>query len=273
MSRSEVLVGRVEEGSYWTTVLGSAFGHLFFLVAVITIPMLFPGTPLTPGSGGGGGGSEEGIIPIGLTDSLGGGAGTYKPTLKPQPPSVEMPQPKPSPADPEAIPLPDPLDKPNKSKKPKAALNRIEPKYKIKSSVKLPKEYVGAPTGPGAGGVAGLGSGPHGVGIGFGDGSEGGSGLGDSWYARQVERRIGQNWLRGLVGSVPPGKFTTRITFYVRDNGAIDRVSMDQSSGISSLDDSARRAIHASNPLTPLPTEMRGKPVKFTAVFEYPPPR
>jgi len=279
MAKNTILNGRIDEGSYWPTVLKSLGLHLLLVTVVVVIPWLFPGIMLTPGSGGGGGGENEGIISVGLTDSL-GGAGNYKPSPVVQPPAVDLPKPEPKKPEPNAIPIEDPLARPKKEKKEKAAppdrtAARATPEeQKVKNAAKVPAHYVPTPTGPGTGGIPGLAAGAQGVGIGMGDGSGtgGGSGIGDSWYARQVEKRIGSNWLRGLVGSVPPGKFTAKVTFQVLDGGNIVHVNMEKSSGVPSLDDSAKRAIAASNPLTPLPPELRGKPVKFTALFEYPPP-
>lgn len=293
MSKSVVLPGRIEEGGYGATVAGSVVAHLLFFAAIIAVPLLFPGITLSPGSGGGGGGDNN-IIPVKLTDAnLNGGYGDYKPRLKPEKPAVGLPKPEPAPAKSDAVPIQDPLTKPKKEKEKKVKVeeepepaskeptpaktaSRISPgEQKVKNPVKMPDSYVATKTGPGDGGIPGIGVGSQGVGIGIGDGpgdGGGGGGVGDSWYARQVEKRIGSNWLRSQMGSVPSGKFATKISFYVLDNGAITRVNMEKSSGVITLDDSAKRAIMASTPLAPLPAELRGKSIKFTAVFEYPPP-
>jgi TonB family protein len=112
----------------------------------------------------------------------------------------------------------------------------------------------------------------HGIGEGYGIkiGPGSGDGTDDSWYARQVQQRISSNWLRSLIGDVR-GNYEVIISFYVRDNGAIVGISIEKPSGVRSLDDSALRAIKISDPLAPLPFELRGKAVKFVAQFPYPP--
>src|SRR5262245_39399027 len=174
MAKSVVLAGRIKEGGYGSTILGSVVAHLLFLGAVIVLPMLFPGIPLTPGSGGGGGGGgDNSIIPVTLTGvDLGGGTGAYKPILTSQPPAVELPKPEPEKVKPDAIAIPDPLTKPKKEKekKPKdepstklaAKLSPAEQKV-TKNAAKVPEHYVPTKTGPGAGGIPGLAAGPQGV--------------------------------------------------------------------------------------------------------------
>jgi TonB family protein len=103
-----------------------------------------------------------------------------------------------------------------------------------------------------------------GVGISMGSGS---GGMGDSWYARTVEARVGGNW------SKPIGlqqRIEIIYSFLVGDDGRIYEIKLEKSSGNDALDLSAERAIRASNPLSVPPPELRGKLLQFTAVFVYP---
>jgi len=111
----------------------------------------------------------------------------------------------------------------------------------------------------GAGG--GLGSG---VGVSVGPGS---GGLGDFWYAREVERRIGSNWIRPQV----QGRIEIVYSFFIANDGRIQDVKKEKSSGNDLLDLTGERAIRASNPLPPLPLQLRGRPVQFLVQFIYPP--
>jgi TonB family protein len=102
------------------------------------------------------------------------------------------------------------------------------------------------------------------VGVSLGSGS---GGVGDFWYARTVEARVGGNWTK-------PIGLQQRIeiiySFMVGDDGRIYDIKLEKSCGNEALDLSAARAIRASNPLTAPPPELRGKLLQFTAVFAYP---
>ena len=107
-----------------------------------------------------------------------------------------------------------------------------------------------------------------GVSIGSGSGEEEGI---QSWYIRQVEQRVGQNWLQTSLGGRADRRVQAIAAFVVSPNGQISQVTLEKRSGITSVDLAIQRAIQASNPLPPLPYELRGRTVRFQAVFEYPP--
>jgi TonB family protein len=117
------------------------------------------------------------------------------------------------------------------------------------------------------------GSAPGGTGMGTGGGNgvsigSGSGGWGDSWYARTVEARVGGNWTK-------PIGIQQRIeivySFIVGDDGRINSITLEKSSGNDALDLTAERAIRASNPLSIPPPDLRGKLLKFVAQFVYPP--
>lgn len=269
MAKSVILASKIDEGSYLSTTLASALFHALLFMGVIFFPKLIPyGKPVVLGTGPGGGSGGD-AIPVGLADDLGGGAGQYKPALRPQPPVAEVPKSEVAkavekPREEKAVDLPE-IAKPKKETK--------QTTEKFKDLPKLPPNYIPIEPKPGAGGSGR----PSGSGGGFGGGvgvqiGSGSGGLGDSWYARQVERRLGENWLKSLMGTVE-GRYQTVISFYINDNGTITNITLERSSGVAALDFSAQRAVEASNPLAALPYELRGRPVKFIAYFEYPPPR
>ena len=97
-----------------------------------------------------------------------------------------------------------------------------------------------------------------------------GEGVMDSWYVRQVEQRSGRNWLKTSLGQLA-NPVRTVISFEIRADGRIDNIQIEHRSGIGSIDLAAERAVRASDPLSPLPYELRNRTVKFTAYFEYPP--
>ena len=79
-------------------------------------------------------------------------------------------------------------------------------------------------------------------------GSGTGEGVMDSWYARQVEQRIGQNWLKTSLGRLSR-PVQTVISFEIRANGTIENVKIQKDSGLGTVDLAARRAVMASSPL------------------------
>ncbi len=251
-------------------LLFSLVGHVLFFSALLLLASWVQPALLELG-GGPGGGQGGAIISVGLTDQLSGGAGMVKPGLTPQPQAAP---PAPTPAAPAAKPQPpapegrvfEIEEKTSEKARPKRA--DPAPKPSQPAPGVIPQEprpgSGGSPSsGPGSGG--GFGSG---VGVEVGGGS-GGSGL-DSWYLRQVERRISQNWLRSSLGQ-PEVRVEVAVSFEIESSGRIDSVTVLRSSGRRSVDLSAERAVRASNPLPPLPPEFRRGRVRFVAKFEYPP--
>jgi len=109
-------------------------------------------------------------------------------------------------------------------------------------------------TGAGAGGIS------------FGDAS-----FGDrySWYVEAITRAVSQNWLKSLVDTRLARAPRVYLTFDISRNGKISGVSVQQSSGIPSLDRSAQRAVLASDPMPALPPDYHGSSVNVIFFFEY----
>src|SRR5262249_26553954 len=124
------------------------------------------------------------------------------------------------------------------------------------------------PSGPGrpslAYGQASTGSGDS-V-IGFGD-----AGFGDrsSAYVNSIARAISNNWLKSMANVGNQKTPRVYMAFDIQRNGSITNIHMTQSSGIPSLDRTAERALHASDPLPSLPADYRGSSVSVSFYFEY----
>lgn len=104
-------------------------------------------------------------------------------------------------------------------------------------------------------------------GLSFGEGGN----FGDryAWYVAAVRNRISGNW---LLSTISPRILTAPrvyLTFDIRRDGSIDNVQITQSSGIPEVDRSALRAVLASNPLTPLPSDYAGGLVKVEFYFDF----
>lgn len=240
--------------------------HVLLLAFFLAVPYLMPGKTLIQLGTGPGGGSGGESYTVGVADDLGGGAGMFKPATTPQPPVLpverEIKKEEPS----KAVALPDTLAA-KKKKKTVEGADKAPKEPPPAASSRIP---VADAKGQGGAGSAARGSGGGigtGVGISIGAGS---GGVGDSWYARSVETRVGGNW------SKPIGiqqRIEIIYNFMVGDDGRIYNIQKVKSSGNDALDLSAERAIRSSDPLTAPPPELRGKLLQFTAQFVYPPDR
>jgi TonB family protein len=272
----KILTSHIKEGGYRNVLVLSVVAHvLLFLLFIFGVELLPRGEVILIGSGPGGG--QGGFATVGLVAEASGGAGLYKPSLTPAPEAV-APAPRreePPPAPTKAAPPPEAPD-PNVFVE-KATARRprqTAPAPKQQAQTPAPKEgQIPRAPDPGAGGPGGGSSGSGGGmggGIGFSIGPGTGEGTIDSWYVRQVEQRIGGNWLRTSLGQLG-NPVQSIISFEVNTNGEISGIKFEKESGIRAVDLAAERAIRASNPLPPLPYELRRMRVRFVAHFDYPP--
>jgi TonB family protein len=84
-----------------------------------------------------------------------------------------------------------------------------------------------------------------------------------------MRNRVSANW---LMTAVSPSILTaprTYLTFEIMRDGTVSSVQITQSSGIAEVDRSALRAILASNPLPPLPSDYRGGSVNVQFYFDF----
>jgi TonB family protein len=243
------------EQKYGSSFLISIGIHAIIGLLILFGASLLPTPIILTGSGPGGGMGGE-ISTVGVVDELSGGAGMFKPSIVPKPPALEE---KPVPKDEsKAIPLPRTIEA--KKRKPELAKN-VKPIPDSNAIPTAPEPGSGGAGGRSAGSGGGFGGG-SGVSIGSGTG-----GIGDNWYARTVESRISEKWMR------PAGGVRIEIvySFYILANGRITNIKLEKSSGNPNLDWQAERAISNSDPLSPPPLEFRGRPIMFVAQFIYPP--
>lgn len=131
----------------------------------------------------------------------------------------------------------------------------------------------GASTSGGSGG-AGLRIG--GVGTGSGDGPGGGSGgVGGldtfpyAYYLQNIQDRISARWFQSLVDPGVEGTFQTTVYFRIFRDGSISEVEVKESSGLPSLDLSAKRAVITAAPFPPLPADYDDQYLGIRLVFEH----
>lgn len=255
----------------------SAVLHVLVVVFFTFGAYLLPAPdPIVIGLGEGGGQPGD-FVSVGLAEDTGGGEGMYKSPITPRADSAPPPPaPEPEVVTPdEPAPTQDVFveEKKKPKKEPEEPLPPPKPKVQPKAEPENKKGLIPREPDPGKGPRAG--GGGTGGGFGSGRGVSIGSGQGqdqgiESWYIRQVEQRVGQNWLQTSLGQLER-QVQAVATFVVNPDGRITEVELEKSSGIRSVDLAVQRAILASTPLPKLPYELRGRTVMFKAVFEYPP--
>jgi periplasmic protein TonB len=89
------------------------------------------------------------------------------------------------------------------------------------------------------------------------------------WYVDAVRRRISANWLQSSVD--PAIRFAPRVVvqFQILRDGSAANIQITHSSGNSSVDTSAIRAVRDSSPLERLPTDYSGGFVAVEFWFEF----
>ena len=199
MPQSRILITHVKSDRLSRPFVLSAVGHAVLFLGATFVTDLFPPVEIVSGSTGVGGGQGGNLVSVGLAADLGGGAGMYKPAVTPR---VQAAPPPPTKRKQEVTPKPAP-DQVEFQQKTSRKL-RPRPKKKAavpsragsKDSQSNAKAQVPRKADAGSGGTGGAPSGSGG-GFGGGQGVRVGSGTGQeglhSWYARQVEQRVGQN--------------------------------------------------------------------------------
>lgn len=270
MDRKTILSPHVQKESLRPPFLLSILGHaLLFLLCLVSVD-LFPEVEVISIGTGPGGGQGGNFVSVGLAADPSGGEGMYKPALTTRPaaaPPVER-KPEVAPDQPSKEVFQEKASAKEKKKAKAAQRNESLKKKESHESPQLPREADPGSGGPG-GASSGLGGGfGGGQGVRIGAGS--GEGQIDSWYARQVEQRIGNNWLSTSLGHLGR-RVETIVSFEIRADGRIDKVQLERESGIRTVDLAAQRAIRVSSPLPPLPRSFRGRRVRFVTHFRYPP--
>ncbi|MGD0783259.1 MAG: energy transducer TonB [Candidatus Aminicenantales bacterium] len=149
-----------------------------------------------------------------------------------------------------------------------ASVTRPDPKAKADKT-----GGRGTSASGGSGGGAGLRIG--GVGPGSGDGPGGGGGqLGIdnfpyAYYLQNIQDRISARWFQSLVDPGVDGTFQTTVYFRIFRDGSISEVEIKESSGLPSLDLSAKRAVVSAAPFPPLPTDYDEQYLGIRLVFEH----
>ena len=101
-----------------------------------------------------------------------------------------------------------------------------------------------------------------------------GSGGGDfgsrwGWYVDIVRRKVSENWLKYEVDPNVHGAQRVFLTFEISRSGQPGNIQIEQSSGVPSLDISAKRALERIDTFGPLPNDYTGSKVSVELWFDY----
>ena len=152
-----------------------------------------------------------------------------------------------------------------------SVVRKDRPLVKGENLVKGSAIENGLKTGISSGGSGGGGGGAGGGGGGGGAG--GGGGIGGyfpyAYYVDLLRNRISSSWYNSLVAPGLKGKYVAAVYFIVRRDGEISDLRLENSSGITSLDLSAKRAIENAAPFAPLPPDFTSQYLVVHFEFEW----
>jgi TonB family protein len=151
-----------------------------------------------------------------------------------------------------------------KSKNAKQLRAKVEPQHHFKSFEDLDPNKLRSQQAPAASdpmySVAGAGR------IGAGANTTLGSRFGE--YSGRIQQLVTQHWRTGDVDASIRTAPQVIVSFEIRRDGTISAPQVVQTSGISTLDFSARRAILEASPFPPLPQAFERSSTPFEIVFE-----
>ena len=104
------------------------------------------------------------------------------------------------------------------------------------------------------------------AGLSFGEGN-----FGDryGWYVDAIRTRISGNWLLSTISPNLMSAPRAFVNFDILRDGTITNIRLTQSSGNPEVDRSTLRAVEASSPLGPLPSDYSGSKVSVSFYFDF----
>ena len=233
--------------------------HLAFAAFVVLYAMFIHGFR-GEGWGSGGGGDAMGATLVNSVPLPANEAQTEN-VLATESKGLSKSQPKVEEKEPEAIPIPDRNTKTKPAPIKSATQRKAQPEPP--ESNQIPYGEGGPVSGPytmSAGGAKG--------GFGF-TGSGGDFGSRFSWYVEAVQRKVTENWLKYEVDPRITEANRVYLTFDIARDGHPSNVEIEQSSGVPSLDLSAKRALERIDTFAPLPPDYSGSKVSVEFWFDY----
>jgi len=90
-----------------------------------------------------------------------------------------------------------------------------------------------------------------------------------AWYVQVIQKKVADNWLKYEVDPKITTAQRVYITFDVARDGNPANVQIEQSSGVPSLDISAKRALQRIDTFGPLPSDYSGDKISVEFWFDY----
>ncbi len=240
----------------WSLGLHLAFAT--FVVLYATFIHSFRGE----GWGSGGGGDAMGATLVSAVPLPANPAETTN-VLATESKGLSKSQPTVEEKEPEAIPIPDKNVKLKVKPAPVKTATQRKPEPEQPESNQIPYGEGGPVSGPytmTAGGAKG--------GFGF-TGSGGDFGSRYAWYVQAVQRKVTENWLKYEVDPRISAANRVYLTFDISRDGHPSNVQVEQSSGVPSLDLSAKRALERIDTFGALPPDYSGNKVSVEFWFDY----
>ena len=235
--------------------------HLAFAAFVVLYAMFIHGFR-GEGWGSGGGGDAMGATLVSAVPLPANPAQTEN-VLATESKGLSKSQPMVQEKEAEAIPIPDKNTKTKIKPAPVKSATQRKAQTEPPESNQIPYGEGGPASGPytmSAGGAKG--------GFGF-TGSGGDFGSRFSWYVQAVQRKVTENWLKYEVDPRISEAKRVYLTFDIARDGHPSNVEIEQSSGVPSLDISARRAIERIDTFGALPPDYSGSKVSVEFWFDY----
>jgi protein TonB len=165
--------------------------------------------------------------------------------------------------EPDAVPIPDKTTKPVKEKPKPQIKTQTTPKPVERADNVIPYGQGGAASQPYSMVKTAMGTG------GLSMGQDGAFGSRYSWYVDAVRRKVSENWFKYEVDPSITTANRVYITFDIQRNGQPANIQVSQSSGVPSLDYSAKRALQRIDTFGPLPNDYGGSKVSVEFWFDY----
>ena len=250
-----------EHENWGRALVWSAGFHLAITAFILLYSVVFTGSR-GEGWGGGGGGSAMGVTLVSSVPLPAAPAPTQN-VLANESKGVTKSEPKVEEKEPDAIEI-------------QGKNTKIKPKKPPTPTKENPKPAPEPETNQVAFGEGGPVSGPYGSFAaggakgGFGiTGSGGDFGTKFGWYVQIIQRKVSENWLKYEVDPRITSAQRVYITFDVARDGHPLNVQVEQSSGVPSLDDSAKRALQRIDTFGPLPQDYSGSKISVEYWFDY----
>jgi protein TonB len=88
-----------------------------------------------------------------------------------------------------------------------------------------------------------------------------------AWYISIIQGKVSSNWKQPSDRLVSEQELSARISFRISRDGSVDAVTVRKSSGRSTIDQSAAKAVRNSAPFPPLPDDYREDRLDVTIDF------